>query len=371
MTQLRILICAPNFHRGGAERMSLQLFDSLDRTRFNVCMYVHERLPNQYEYAGESSEDIIYGINGSYHRWHLLRHLLTTLHLARKADVIIGASEGRASSLALLAGMILRRPVVLWLHVDWSWFFAIVSWRTRLAVRFFRCASAIVACSRGVADSHAKLFPETRDKLQVIRNCIDLPAIAQALPEELPDEMQELFNGPVIVAVGRLDRQKGHDLLIRAHALVLEAGVAHELIILGEGDERDALVALTVELGVADSVHLAGFYENPYRFMARATAFILASRFEGFGLVLAEALACAVPIISFDCPSGPAEILEQGHYGVLVPPQDIIALSKEITNMLTDEGLRRRLADSGPARAQYFGATSFAAAWSEILESVV
>ncbi|MBI6630858.1 glycosyltransferase [Pontibaca sp. S1109L] len=349
--------------------MSLQLLEELDRDRFEVCMYVHERLPIQFDPSRKQLGDIIFGVTGYYRRWHLFRHLCETLRLARGADVIVGSNEGRASGLALFAGMVLRRPVVLWLHADWSRFSRIVSWRTRLVVRFFQQASVIVACSQGVASSHANAFPSARGRLHVITNCIDVSAIESAASVDLPEDMQGLFEAPTVVAVGRLDRQKGHDLLIRAHALALQAGIKHNLFILGDGGEGAMLKKLAAKLEVTDTVHFLGFQENPYRFMARATLFVLASRFEGFGLVVAEALACRVPVVAFDCPSGPAEILQNGRYGVLVPPQDTNALSKAIISTLADVALRRHLADGGPSRAQHFGVSAFSAAWSEVLET--
>lgn len=373
MSRTRVLLCAPNLSRGGAERMSLQLLESLDRARFDVTMHLQELEEGQLD-PGPRAADIVIGRRGPYRRSHLPGHLLRLLRLARRADVIVGVSEGRAAALALLCGRLTGRPVVLWLHADWSRFAGVLSWRTRAAVGAFRHARAIVACSGGVARAHAEAFPGNRPLLRVIPNAIDVDAIAAAaaapLPSPLPAELAPLLEGPTIVAAGRLDPQKGFDLLIEAHARALVQGPAHRLVILGTGEARPALERLARDLGVAGSVSFAGFQDNPHRIMARASLFVLSSRFEGFGLVLAEALACGCPVLSFDCPSGPAEILREGRDGVLVPPEDAGALADAIAALLADPQRRAELAEIGPRRARAYDLPAFAAAWGDLLEEV-
>lgn len=368
--RVRVLLCAPNLSRAGAERMSLLLLEGLDRQRFDVEMYVHERLPVQFDPDPRFQDDVIYGRVGEYNRRDLFHHLTQTIRRARRADVVVGVAEGRASGLALLAGLVARRPVVLWLHADWSRFAAVLSWRVKATMRAFRRAAAIVACSDGVAQSHAAAFPENRDLLRVITNGIDVAQVKARAAEPLPPEALALFARPTVVAVGRLNRQKGFDLLIAAHAKARQMGADHELVILGEGDERGALTELAAQLGVSASVHLLGFQENPYRFMARATLFASSSRFEGFGLVIAEALACKAPTVAFDCPSGPAEILDGGTYGALVPPQDVGAMAEAIAQLLGDPDRREALADSGPGRARAYDVAAFAQGWGRLLDEV-
>lgn len=349
--------------------MSIQLFESLDRERFDVKIYVHEQLPDQFEPRTHFADEVVYGRFGAYRRQHLWHHLRQTIKHGKQADVIVGVSEGRASALALLAGFVLRKRVVLWLHADWRRFSEILSWRVKLSLRAFRYASKIVACSQGVAQAHAEFFPRNADRLKVIANCIDIKAVTLAAHADLPDGFARLFDGPTIVAVGRLDDQKGFDLLIHAHKQARDLGADANLIILGVGDLLSTLTGLAARLGVADSVHFAGFQENPYAFMSKATIFVSSSRFEGFGLVIAEALACKAPVIAFDCPSGPDEILEHGRYGVLVPPQDVGTLAQEIAYLLADPVRRREFSANGPSRAENFDIEEFQRGWSDILHA--
>ena len=106
------------------------------------------------------------------------------------------------------------------------------------------------------------------------------------------------------------------------------------LVILGEGPDRDGLTALARKLGIADQVDFPGFESNPFASMARARVFVLSSRFEGLPTVLIEAMACGVPVVSTDCPSGPGEILEGGKWGRLVPVGDWRSLAQAIVETL-------------------------------------
>jgi glycosyltransferase involved in cell wall biosynthesis len=116
--------------------------------------------------------------------------------------------------------------------------------------------------------------------------------------------------------------------------VVLRSRRAVKLAILGEGPERPSLETLIAELGLSDDVRLLGFQTNPYAYMARAAGFVLSSLWEGFPNVLVEALACGCRVVSTDCPSGPAEILDGGRFGYLVPMGDITALANGMAAVL-------------------------------------
>ena len=135
---------------------------------------------------------------------------------------------------------------------------------------------------------------------------------------------------PIILGVGRLNEVKGFDDLIKAHKYLLMNNVKNKLIILGEGEQRGYLERLILELNVRDSVILKGFVDNPYKYMRSASVFVLSSKYEGFSVVIAEALSVGLPVVSTDCPSGPSEILEDGKYGLLSPVGDYEGLAMNI-----------------------------------------
>lgn len=183
----------------------------------------------------------------------------------------------------------------------------------------------MVIVSKGIAESlSAKGNGPSLDKVVPIYNPIPLGEIAEAA-KAAPDHAWFSDGGPpVVLGVGRLTEQKDFPTLIKAFRRVL-AERSCRLIILGKGHLQPKLEDLVRELQLEDRVSLPGWVENPYAFMARSSIFVLSSRFEGFGLVLAEALACGCPAVSTDCPSGPSEILENPD--LLAPIGDAEALA--------------------------------------------
>ena len=152
--------------------------------------------------------------------------------------------------------------------------------RSRIIARAYRGADAVIVTSQGVAADLAGRFGLKRDKLVVIGNPVDTGAIQEAVRETPSIALPDRF----IVAVGRLARQKGFDLLLRAFAALDDRDL--HLVVLGKGPEESALRSLAVSLGVGGRFHLPGFLANPWPVVARAKSFCLSSRWEGFGHVV-------------------------------------------------------------------------------------
>jgi len=193
---------------------------------------------------------------------------------------------------------------------------------------FFRKADAIVAVSKGVADDFSKLGWIPRDQVQVIVNPVIFPNLAERAAE-CPEHPWVLEPVPVIVGIGRLTAQKDFENLIHAFKVVRDS-ITARLLILGEGEDRQKLEGLVKELSLSESVSFPGFVKNPYAILSKSTVFALSSRWEGLPTVLIEALACGVPVVATNCPSGPDEILAGGQFGALVPMQDSKALGDAI-----------------------------------------
>jgi glycosyltransferase involved in cell wall biosynthesis len=152
-----------------------------------------------------------------------------------------------------------------------------------------------------------------------------------------------------ILAAGRLVRQKGYDMLIDAFAPVHAAHPDWRLKICGGGELKDVLAAQVAERGLEGSVELAGPCADLPGEMERSSIYALSSRFEGFPLVLLEAMGKGMAVVAFDCPTGPRDIIEDRVNGVLVPPKDVDAFAAGLRAMIEDEELRRRC---GPAAAE-------------------
>lgn len=213
---------------------------------------------------------------------------------------------------------------------------------------FYPLADGIIVVSQGAAQDLAEVAGLPRSRIEVIYNPVITENIRDLVDASLDHPWFAPGEPPVILAVGRLTVQKDFRNLVAAFARVRSA-VQARLLILGEGEERPALEALIAQLGLGQDVAMPGFVGNPYAYMARASLFVLSSRWEGFGNVLVEAMYCGCPVVSTDCPNGPREILDNGKYGLLVPPGDEDALAKAMIQALNhpirSETLKTRAED--------------------------
>jgi glycosyltransferase involved in cell wall biosynthesis len=215
------------------------------------------------------------------------------------------------------------------------------TWRWRhvppLVGALYPEAEGIVAVSNGVAQDISILCGIPRSAITTIYNPIHTgDELEQRAAESIDHPWLQPGQPPLILSVGRLVKPKDFATLIRAFALFRRSQPAR-LLILGdepERGERARLAALARHLGVAEDVQLPGHVANPYPFYRRAALFVLSSYREGLGNVLIEALACGCPVVSTDCPYGPAEILENGHYGRLVPVGDAAAMAEAMAATL-------------------------------------
>ncbi len=220
--------------------------------------------------------------------------------------------------------------------------------------RFYPWADAVTAVSDGVADDLARVSGIPREAIVTTWNPVVSPALASAAASPLEHPWFRPGEPPVILGAGKLRPQKDFATLIDAFAKVRAKRPAR-LIILGEGPEEGPLRVRARRLDVSGDVALEGFVANPFAYMARAAVFALSSAWEGLPSVLIQAMACGCPVVSTDCPSGPAEILERGAYGPLVPVGDSDALAVAILALLDappDRArLRRRAEDFSVERA--------------------
>jgi glycosyltransferase involved in cell wall biosynthesis len=231
---------------------------------------------------------------------------------------------------------------------------------------FYPWSDAIVAASHGVAADVSQLTGMAIDQIPVIHNPVVTPEVLQKMQAPVNHPWFVEGEPPVILGVGRLVSQKDFPTLIEAFARV-RAQVRSRLMILGEGEDRALLEAQIRNLGLEADVALPGFVANPYAYMARAQVFALSSIFEGFGNVVAEAMAAGTPIVATDCESGPAEILANGKYGKLVSVGNAVALADAIMETLQApmdaEVLRQR--------AKAFSLNQIVDQYVDVLQSVM
>jgi glycosyltransferase involved in cell wall biosynthesis len=175
----------------------------------------------------------------------------------------------------------------------------------------------------------------------------------------------------IVVAVGRLNTQKGFDLLIRAWEQIVAVSPGWQLRIYGAGPMRSALEAMILERHLYGTAFLMGSTRHVGAALASGSVFALSSRFEGFGMVIIEAMSKGLPVVSFDCPHGPSEIISHGNDGLLVPNGDVDALASSLLQIINDRDLRRRMGVTALSTARRYDTAEIAARWREVLAAVV
>lgn len=235
-----------------------------------------------------------------------------------------------------------------------------------MAGHFYPLADAIVTVSHGVARDLQELTNLPEARITTIYSPIVGPELADKARAPLDHPWFAANQPPVVLGVGKFKLQKDFPVLLRAFARVRAERPAR-LVILGRGGHRHELESLARGLGIAEDVALPGFVENPYVWMSRASVFVLSSLWEGLPGVLVEAMACGCPVVSTDCPSGPAEILAQGEFGRLVPVGDDRAMAEAILHTLDHPVDRERLRQ----RARLFSIDGAITAYLDVLAAAV
>lgn len=223
--------------------------------------------------------------------------------------------------------------------------------------RLYPRAFGLVTMTKGALD----YFPERmRSRGWVIANAVDLPG-----------DWQKRRGNNILTAVGRLTRQKGFDLLIEAFARIASRHPEWKLVIWGEGDDRKSLEALRDALDMTDRVELPGVTQRPGLWVETADVFVLSSRYEGWGIVLLEAMASGLPVVSFACEWGPSDMVEHGEDGLLVPTNDVDALADALSRVLSDDELRSRLAANAEVSAKRYLPDRILSQWDAVALSAL
>ncbi len=354
-----------NLLGGGAERVAVNLLQGLPQDAFTQELVMVsawgpflEAVP-----AHVKQTDLKRGGNVAAAIPPLVRYLRE-----RRPDVLVSHlahANVAATFAARLAGTGTR--VVLIEHNDNS---TLDAGRTRslpsramqgVKSAVYRQADTVVGVSLGVTAYVGETFGVPTEKLRTIYNPVVSASLLGRSLEPLAHPWFVPGEPPVLLASGRLREQKDFSTLLQAFARVRRVRPCR-LVILGEGQLRPQLEAEVAALGLGDDVLLPGFVPNPYPYMRAASLFVLSSRWEGLPTVLVEAMACGTPVVATDCPSGPAEILENGRLGRLAPVADPEALAQAILAELADPTPVERL----EARAEHFSFEHAIATYTEL-----
>lgn len=365
---MRLTFTISSLSCGGAERALSVLANSLDSLGHQVTVITVDTPVSDFYRLSDGVARVALGMlsksaNLSAALYHNLRRLLALRRsiVASRPDVVISFMS-RTSVLSIEACLGLRVPIIASEQIDPRMGREGNVWESMRRLAYPHLA-ALVSASHGV-DSHFGWLPQS--KRYVIPNPLaNVDELSKMEPAFCLDGSRKH-----IISMGRLVHQKGFDLLVEAFSAMMDGFPNVDLTILGEGPERGNLEGLVTRKGLRDRVFLPGQIEVPFPIMKQADLFVLSSRFEGFGNVVGEAMACGLPVVSFDCPSGPGEIIHDGVDGVLVPSGDVDSLTETMARLVTNDDERSRLAACAIETASEFGAQGVVARWEDLLKSV-
>lgn len=365
----KVCFVLPSLAGGGAERVAVEILNALDASMWDRSMYLFSR---EGPYLPQVASDIHVAGGGKasrFARWRALRRFIETT----RPDVVMAflsyftvLSAVRMAKTPTKVVFNQGTPVSAFLQdADYEWRRPLRRCVFAAAARLgYAAADLVIATSRGVAEDLTEAFGVDPAQVRIIPNPVDLDAIRAAAAEPLAEEEAASWIAPVIVAAGRLADVKNYQLLIEALALV-RAQVPARLFVLGQGDRLDALRRLAAERGVGDAITWCGFQSNPWKYIARADVFALTSRYEGFGNVLAEAMACGVPVVATRS-GGTEAVVDDGVNGLLAEhsPESVAAA---LLRLMVNREERDRLAAAAQTSANRFARPVVAQAYQAAL----
>ncbi len=359
---MRLTLVISSMSTGGAERTVSYLANAWAAKGWSITLLTLEATPSFYSLDPRVSYRPL-GIAGeSPSLWTAVGNNLRRITRLRSA--IRDASPAAIISfmdvtnvLSILATQGLRLPVIVSEWVDPDRHPIGRCWGFLRRLLYARATRLVVQTQRNL-DSYS---PSIKRIARVIPNPVMVPkevqlAVAPALRET-----------KVVIAMGRLVEQKGFDLLLRAFGQIASKHPLWTLDIWGEGEKRAELEVLIVELGLQERARLCGLTREPFERLREADLFVLSSRYEGLPNVLCEAMACGLPVISFDCPTGPREIIRPGLDGILVPAGEVEALAAAIDRLMLDEFERRRLSARAVEVIERFKVERILGMWEQVL----
>lgn len=358
---MRLCFAIPALTAGGAERVMSILANRWAVAGHEVVIITtHDggRAPHFQLEAGVRLVSADPCVTGPAKQFAIIRRLRQSLRDVGP-DAIISFLN-YTNIVTLLASVGLDRPVIVSERLDPRVIGIGPAWSLLRRLTYRRAARLVVQ-----TPTAARLYePLLPDRTRVIPNPVPPP------PADAGDR-PTLLSRPTIIAMGRLHPQKGFDLALRAIALLAADFPDWQLVILGEGPERPRLEALRAELGLGSRVHLPGSVGRPADWLRHAQVFLMSSRTEGFPNALCEAMAVGLPVVSTDCPSGPADLITTDWDGLLVATEDVTAIADGLRRLLGSEPLRAQLGARAPGVVVRYHPDAVTALWDALLDEVM
>ena len=373
MPRRKVCFVLPSLNGGGAERAAVQILNGLDEARWDRSLFLFAR---EGPYLSEVEPGIAIrsaDTSSRWGRWQALRAQIAgdrpeiVMAFLSFFTVLAAARFGSAGSKVIFN---LQTPMSAFLDdADYHWRKSGRKTAFSAATRIgYAAADLIVATSNGVARDLTASFAIDPSSIRVLPNPVDLDRVRQSAAESIDESVLPKGDGPLIVAAGRLAEAKNYPLMIDAFA-ALRAQVPARLCILGQGELETALRQMIAARGLEQHIRLAGFQPNPWKFVARADLFLLTSKYEGFGNVLIEAMACGVPVVATASP-GTRDIVNNNVNGILVDAHTPQAIASAVASVLQSPDRRRAMSAAARASADRFGVAEIVAKYDALMEQL-
>lgn len=360
---MKIAFVISSLQGGGAERVaSLLLNYWVEREGWEVTLITVHPFDREGAYqlskkvkvvplnSGSSSRSIFEALASNLVRAYRLRQAI----LKQSPNVVISFGE-ITNCLVLFALLGTKFATIVSERVDPRFHLIPKSWSIIRRKLYPRAAAVVV---------------QTKEVAQHFWEVSGLPTVVIENAVQPPPKGYQHKPENMVVAVGRLVSQKGFDILLNAFFKVYSKNKEWRLAIFGEGPERENLEARISQLGLGGAVQLSGREPYIFRAYARASIFVLSSRYEGFPNTLCEAMAAGLPVVSFNCPSGPRDIISNGQDGILVENGDSDALAAVLEELIKSPEMRMRLGAQAKINITRFAPDRIYEKWNRLICSV-
>jgi glycosyltransferase involved in cell wall biosynthesis len=360
---MKILIYSSSLTAGGAEKVAslmanywaqkhhvILLTDTPVKDDFFSLDPLIERVTINFSTVGEKIVKKMF-----YHFMGLLK--LRTIIKKSHPDIIISHMDN-SNVRILLSSIGLRIPVIIEEHNNPNLATKMPQpWRFFQPFTYKYLATIIVLLTKKLI----RYYPDyLTSKIRIIPNPLNIPT-------PIPDSTELILAKPTFIALGSLCKQKGFDYLLEAFAQVSKVKPEWKLTILGEGELRAELTEYAIKLNIADKVSLPGRIKNPYSILKDADIYVMSSRFEGFPVALCEAMGIGLPCISFDCPTGPADIIEHNINGLLVEYLNVNSLAETMISLSSDPFTSKRLSHEALKINETLDISTIMSYWDQII----
>lgn len=341
--------------RGGIERVTINLANELIKENdITIVSYFKTNKKVNYEFDEKieikylSNEKYI-GEPGSLKRlFKFLRKIYIVTKYFKKESTDIIVAQGMPVALMLFFLNFMNKKIIVCEHVHYFYYGKIMRFiRNILYKSYFKL---IV-----LTEKDKKYFQENLKNVDCIPNFI--PSISNKTSE---------LNNKVLISIGRLEEQKGYDILVDICSKFLSKYPEWKLKIFGEGNLKEKLQSQIEEFNLQNQILLMGTTDKIEEEYLKSDIYIMSSRFEGFPMVLLEAASYNLPIISFDCPSGPSDIIENGVNGFLIKNFDEKEMQEKIEILMKNENLRKEMSKNNKEKIEQFSKNTILKKWREL-----